>query len=129
LNLKWRLLDVLRASLDVVISRNFNPHHQLSFLKTMPLPDWSIFTSHKSQLVLAAIVSGGITASIILGAQQIRRETRVRRLKESVEEITNHDVGQLTEYGAANLPLFTKEDERNAQLALRARLGDYDEGE
>jgi Na+-transporting NADH:ubiquinone oxidoreductase subunit NqrC len=93
-------------------------------LSSWSLSSWSPFSLHTTQIILTVIISSSITASIIFSTQQLQRETKVRQLKESIPK--DHITQQLTEYGAAKVT--TTEDGRNAQLAIKARLGDYDKG-
>ncbi|KAJ9667006.1 hypothetical protein H2201_002839 [Coniosporium apollinis] len=85
--------------------------------------------SHKAQLVTTAVVSGVIVAGAVIGFQQARRIYKVERVKSSIPDIDQeHEATRINEYGAAN-DIFapSKEDERSAALAHRARSGDYDD--
>ncbi|KAF2665867.1 hypothetical protein BT63DRAFT_404538 [Microthyrium microscopicum] len=86
-------------------------------------------STNQIHLIVVSVVSISLTAGIILGGQEVRRRTRVKAVKDSIPEISeSHLSERLTEYGAAaDLAAPSKEDERNAVLALRARQGDYDD--
>lgn len=110
-------------------------------------------SSHQAQLVATALVSGIVVAGAVLGFQTARRKFKVARVKADIPDISQEHVAtrvrlatqqdspaidepitltdevKLTEYGAAS-DVFapSKEDERSAALALRARQGDYDDG-
>ncbi|KAI9804481.1 MAG: hypothetical protein M1825_001380 [Sarcosagium campestre] len=89
-------------------------------------------SSHQVQLAATAIVSGALVAGAIYGYQNARRRTLVEDLKGSIPDLDEtHEASQLTEFGAASTsslpPGPSKEDERGAELAARARNGDYDE--
>lgn len=100
--------------------------------------------SHNVQLGVTAVVAGVIGACAVVGFQQARRQERIRRIRDEIPEVAEeHTVGetgvrvrstlmekQITEYGGAS-DIFapSKEDERSTALALRARQGDYDDGE
>ncbi|KAF2100419.1 ubiquitin-protein ligase-like protein molybdopterin-converting factor [Rhizodiscina lignyota] len=85
--------------------------------------------SHKVQLAAAAAVSSALTFGLVVGYQKFRRKKRVEDLKSSIPDISQeHIATQLTDWGAASDVLKpSKEDERSAALALRARQGDYDD--
>ncbi|KAL6718848.1 hypothetical protein ACLMJK_003082 [Lecanora helva] len=86
-------------------------------------------SSHRVQLAAVAIFSGVAVAGTIFGAQAIRREKRVTKLKASIPELNeSHHAEMLTEFGVAStLPTAHTEDERAAALARRAQSGDYDD--
>ena len=48
--------------------------------------------SHRTQLAVSVIFSVGVTASIILGYQQLKRENRVQRLKESIPDVSEEHI-------------------------------------
>ena len=54
--------------------------------------DWTFAKSHRFQIIAVAVISTGVTAAAILGSQRIRREIRVRKLKESISSGEEHDV-------------------------------------
>ncbi|KAF2205274.1 hypothetical protein GQ43DRAFT_386209 [Delitschia confertaspora ATCC 74209] len=84
--------------------------------------------SHNAQLITTAVVSGVVVGSAILGFQKARRMYRVESLKESIPDLDEEHATQINEYGAASsVFLPSKEDERSAALAARARNGDYDD--
>ncbi|KAF2277801.1 uncharacterized protein EI97DRAFT_431877 [Westerdykella ornata] len=87
-------------------------------------------SSHRAQLITTAIVSGVVVGGAILGAQEVRRQYRVAKLKDSIPEPGEEDQTptRLTEFGAASQVFApSKEDERSMELAARARRGDYDD--
>ncbi|KIW00677.1 uncharacterized protein PV09_07861 [Verruconis gallopava] len=83
--------------------------------------------SHRFQLIVTAIISGAVSISALIAFQQLRRAKRVQDIKDSIPD--NDSTGNnLTEWGAASDAFApSKEDERSAALALRARQGDYDD--
>ncbi|KAL4941033.1 hypothetical protein BDV06DRAFT_195324 [Aspergillus oleicola] len=84
--------------------------------------------SHQTQLAATAVLSGAAVAGAILGLQKFRRREAVKRLKASIPEINDkHHAENLNEFGAAENPYWSKEDERGAALARRAQEGDYNE--
>ena len=105
--------------------------------------------SHLLQLAVTAVVSGAATIGIFLGYQRIRRQKVVEDLKSSIPDVSQEHIAtqvrtfetelaipslslhqQLTEWGAASDILKpSNEDERSTALALRARQGDYDDGQ
>lgn len=114
-------------------------------------------SSHRVQLAAAAIASGVVVAGAIYGAQAIRREENLERLKASIpDEDESHPANlvsstryshilriwhdllwialtesvKLTDLGIpSKLPASTREEDRAAALARRAQHGDYDKGE
>lgn len=86
-------------------------------------------SSHAVQLAAAAALSGAVVAGTIFGVQHVQRKHAVQDLKASIPAADEeHDVQDLTEFGIASQPTITsKEDERSAALARRARMGDYDD--
>ncbi|KAL4961791.1 tRNA threonylcarbamoyladenosine dehydratase [Aspergillus stella-maris] len=84
--------------------------------------------SHQTQLAATAVISGAAVAGAIFGLQKFRRREAVKKLKASIPEINDqHHAENLNEFGAAQNPYWSKEDERGAALARRAQEGDYDE--
>ncbi|KAF2270217.1 hypothetical protein CC78DRAFT_550493 [Lojkania enalia] len=85
--------------------------------------------SRHGQLITTAVVSGVVVGGTILGFQKAKRMYRVAQLKDSIPDIgENHHATRITEYGAASEAFQpSKEDERNMELAARARRGDYAE--
>ncbi|KAK8851614.1 ubiquitin-protein ligase molybdopterin-converting factor [Apiospora arundinis] len=81
----------------------------------------------KVQFATTAIVSGAVVASAILGYQQLQRNERINKLKDSIPslEADRDALGKLTNYGGASTT--DKEDQRNEALARRAQAGDYDD--
>ncbi|KAK8132678.1 hypothetical protein PG999_000851 [Apiospora kogelbergensis] len=81
----------------------------------------------KVQFATTAIVSGAVVASAILGYQQLQRNERINKLKDSIPSAgADRDaLGKLTNYGGASTT--DKEDQRNEALARRAQAGDYDD--
>lgn len=115
-------------------------------------------SSHQAQLVTTALVSGIVVAGAVVGFQTARRRLKVAQVKADIPDISQEHVAtrvsnrsrrfrpvveyighvvvcgltgevKLTEYGAASDAFApSKEDERSTALALRARQGDYDDG-
>ncbi|KAK8061295.1 hypothetical protein PG994_007661 [Apiospora phragmitis] len=81
----------------------------------------------KVQFATTAVISGAVVASAILGYQQLQRNERINKLKDSIPslEAEGGDLGKLTNYGGASAT--DKEDQRNEALARRAQAGDYDD--
>ncbi|KAK8074972.1 hypothetical protein PG997_009635 [Apiospora hydei] len=81
----------------------------------------------KVQFATTAVVSGAVVASAILGYQQLQRNERINKLKDSIPSLgaEGGDLGKLTNYGGATST--DKEDQRNEALARRAQAGDYDD--
>lgn len=86
-------------------------------------------TSQNVQLGLAATLGALTAASVIFTATAIHRRRATDELKASIPALSpDHPATQLTEYGGALRPSITsKEDERAAKIAARARKGNYDE--
>ncbi|KAK3044302.1 hypothetical protein LTS18_001654, partial [Coniosporium uncinatum] len=90
-------------------------------------------SSHKLQLTATAIISGVLAASAVIGYQKAWREYKINEIRSEIpsdDDSPEANVStQLTAYGAAvaDLQKPSKEDERGAALALRARQGDYDD--
>jgi tRNA A37 threonylcarbamoyladenosine dehydratase len=86
-------------------------------------------TSATVQLGIAATVGALAATTIIFTATAVHRRRATEELKASIPEISReHHAIPLTEYGAPVRPsISNKEDERSAQIAARARKGDYDE--
>ncbi|KAL9112749.1 MAG: hypothetical protein Q9227_003052 [Pyrenula ochraceoflavens] len=86
-------------------------------------------SSRHVQLAGAAVLGGVTVAAAILGAQSIRREVMIEDLKASIPNIDDtHNPTNLSEYGAvAGSQSLSKEDQKSAKLAARARRGDYDD--
>jgi hypothetical protein len=108
-----------------------------------------VTSSQRLQLAVTSILSAGIAVGVVLSYQQLRREIRVKRLKESIPDIPEEYLldrvylssysstytvliseAKLNEYGGAAADAWapSKEDENSVALALRARQGDYDDG-
>ncbi|KAF1987962.1 hypothetical protein K402DRAFT_392243 [Aulographum hederae CBS 113979] len=84
-------------------------------------------SSHKLQLFTTALVSGTVAAIAVLGYQEGRRQLKLRQIRAEIPDV-DPDATPLTEYGAAvDVSNPSKEDKRSAALALRARMGDYDD--
>ncbi|KAK6432884.1 hypothetical protein LTR95_010945 [Oleoguttula sp. CCFEE 5521] len=86
-----------------------------------------IASSHRLQLGLTALVSGGLAITAVIGLQNARRWYDVHDLKDSIPDLdSKHDIN---DFGGAAASETTeqKDDERSVALARRARLGDYDE--
>lgn len=94
---------------------------------------------HNSSITITlAFTFGAVTATTaIFTSFAIRRRNATRELKDSIPELSeSHHAYQLTEFGAASpedstsgtprVP-YSKEDERAAKIAARARKGEYDE--
>ncbi|KAH9827657.1 putative ThiF domain protein [Teratosphaeria destructans] len=91
-----------------------------------------IASSHRVQLGLTAALAVGVGVSATLGLQNARRWYNVHDLKESIPDIdAPHDVEKINYFGGAEPAIdeegISRDDERSAALARRARLGDYDE--
>ncbi|MCJ1383612.1 hypothetical protein MMC17_006726 [Xylographa soralifera] len=86
-------------------------------------------SSHQTQLIATAILSGITVIGIVFGAQAIRRQVAVEDLKASIPSVDEpHDADTVPNFGTNSIrPLFSREDERAAALAQRAQQGDYDE--
>ncbi|OQN98014.1 hypothetical protein B0A48_16320 [Cryoendolithus antarcticus] len=87
-------------------------------------------SSHRLQLGLTALVSGGLAITAVIGLQNARRWYDVHDLKDSIPDLdSKHDVEKINNFGGAAISDTTeqKDDERSVALARRARLGDYDE--
>ncbi|CZR63751.1 related to E.coli molybdopterin-converting factor chlN [Phialocephala subalpina] len=85
-------------------------------------------SSTQAQFAATAIVSGAVVAGAILGYQHVRRVERTEDLKRSIPALGAGDEGKLTDWGVASTQSnLSKEDERSAKLAERARKGDYDD--
>ncbi|MCJ1358104.1 MAG: hypothetical protein MMC33_008102 [Icmadophila ericetorum] len=83
-------------------------------------------SSHKMQLAATAVVSGLVVAGAIFGAQALRRQVILEDLKASIPDVDQDQ--KLPDYGLeSSIPGPSKEDERIAALANKARKGDYDE--
>ncbi|KAI5246532.1 hypothetical protein E4T47_06971 [Aureobasidium subglaciale] len=87
-------------------------------------------SSHNLQLAATAVASGLLVGSAILGLQKAKQQYRVSDLKSSIPDLDkDENVVKINDFGGAmqDASRSTKEDERSAALAARARLGDYDE--
>ncbi|EXJ93770.1 hypothetical protein A1O1_02163 [Capronia coronata CBS 617.96] len=86
-------------------------------------------TSATVQLGLAAAAGALAASSVIFTATAIHRRRATKELKDSIPDISpDHHAIPLTEYGGPVRETMTsKEDERAAKIAARARKGDYDE--
>ncbi|KAH0117747.1 hypothetical protein KCU66_g10314, partial [Aureobasidium melanogenum] len=87
-------------------------------------------SSHNLQLAATAVASGLLVGSAILGLQKAKQQYRVSDLKSSIPDLDkDENVIQINNFGGAvqDGSRSSKEDERGAALAARARLGDYDE--
>ncbi|THX47574.1 hypothetical protein D6C77_10483 [Aureobasidium pullulans] len=87
-------------------------------------------SSHNLQLAATAVASGLLVGSAILGLQKAKQQYRVSDLKSSIPDLDkDENVVRINDFGGAvqDASKSTKEDERSAALATRARLGDYDE--
>ncbi|GAB7348700.1 hypothetical protein MBLNU459_g7441t2 [Dothideomycetes sp. NU459] len=81
-------------------------------------------------MAATAVVSGVIVGGAILGLQKAKREYKVYDLKNSIPDAKEkHETIRINDFGGAvqDASRSTKEDEKGAALAARARLGDYDE--
>ncbi|KAG9241687.1 ubiquitin-protein ligase-like protein molybdopterin-converting factor [Calycina marina] len=87
------------------------------------------------QFGATALVAGGLTAAALLSYQHLRREEAIDELKSSIPELDKSHPGiQLTNYGTASSrhnngrsTVLSKEDQKSAEFAARARRGDYDD--
>lgn len=81
------------------------------------------------QLGIAAACGAVAATTVIYSVSAIHRRRVTADLKASIPQLSpDHLSAQLTEYGGASQPtLFSKDDERTAKIAARARKGDYDE--
>ncbi|MCJ1290416.1 hypothetical protein MMC34_001954 [Xylographa carneopallida] len=86
-------------------------------------------SSHQTQLIATAIVSGITVLGVVLGVQAIKRQVAVDDLKASIPNVDEaHDADTVPNFGTNSIqPLFSRDDERAAALARRAQHGDYDE--
>ncbi|KAI9676131.1 MAG: hypothetical protein M1817_000876 [Caeruleum heppii] len=89
----------------------------------------SLNLSRQAQLTTTALLSGAVVAGMIFSFQAAQRRLKVDDLKRSIPDTgADHHASKLTDLGAASpVARATKEDERSAALALRARQGDYDD--
>ncbi|KAK5118329.1 hypothetical protein LTR62_002842 [Meristemomyces frigidus] len=81
-------------------------------------------------LGLTAAVALTIGVSATIGLQGARRWYNIHDLKDSIPSIDSpHDVEKINSFGGASPAetSSTRDDDRSAALARRARLGDYDE--
>lgn len=87
--------------------------------------DWTApLSSHKAQLVLAAVASGVAVGSTILAFQAARQNQKLRDIKKSIR--SRDEATALTEYGAP-ATVSKLQTEPDAELAAKARRGDWDE--
>ncbi|MCJ1437033.1 hypothetical protein MMC27_006418 [Xylographa pallens] len=86
-------------------------------------------SSHQTQLIATAILSGITVIGVVFGVQAIRRQVAMDDLKASIPNVDEpHDVDTVPAFGTnSTRPLLSREDERAADLAQRAQQGDYDE--
>lgn len=77
-------------------------------------------SSRSAHLVATAIISGATVAASILSYQSLCSQ----RQSKQDQSLPNGESGP-ADFRLGNI---SKEDERDALLASRARLGDYDEG-
>lgn len=86
-------------------------------------------SSSTLNLTLAASFGAITAATVIFTTAAIHRKWATEELKASIPAISrDHHALPLTEYGAAARPtITTKDDERAALIAARARKGEYDE--
>jgi len=85
--------------------------------------------STKVQLALATGLGAVAATTVIFAALAVRRQLATAALKASIPDISpEHHAEPLTEYGGASRPSITSNaDVRAAEIAARARKGDYDE--
>lgn len=78
---------------------------------------------------VAFTCGASVATALLLTSITLRRQRVTSQLKASIPDLSdNHHATLLNEYGAASAPSITsKEDERAAKIAARARKGDYDE--
>ncbi|KAK6594644.1 putative ThiF domain protein [Botrytis cinerea] len=86
-------------------------------------------SSSQAQFTATALVSGAVVAGAIFSYQALRRQEKVEDLKSSIPSLgRDHHADLLTDMGIAPKGTgMSKEDERGAALAERARRGDYDD--
>ncbi|KAI5856276.1 hypothetical protein BZA05DRAFT_387967 [Tricharina praecox] len=91
--------------------------------------DWSTITgplsSHRAQLVLTAVASGVAVGTTLLAFQSARQNQKLRDIKSSIR--SRDDSTALTEYGGAPASTSRLHTEPDAELAAKARRGDWDE--
>ncbi|KAF8543216.1 hypothetical protein BDD12DRAFT_932149 [Trichophaea hybrida] len=91
--------------------------------------DWTAvsahLSSHRAQLALTAVASGIVVGSTILAFQSARYNEKLRNIKRSIRRRTDLG-GKLTEYGAPAAQSKLQK-EPDAELAAKARRGDWDE--
>ena len=109
-------------------------------------------SSHQTQLIATAIISGITVIGVVFGVQAIRRQVAMDDLKASIPNVDEpHDIDTVRSCSLEEVPLrqayfltypvkvpvfgthstrpqLNREDERAADLAQRAQQGDYDEG-
>ncbi|PIA94502.1 tRNA threonylcarbamoyladenosine dehydratase [Cercospora beticola] len=86
--------------------------------------------SHRVQLGVTAVVSGALAATAVIGLQEARRRYDVHDLKDTIPDLQSpHEIGRINNIGGAEPENSqqSRDDERSAALARRARLGDYDD--
>lgn len=78
---------------------------------------------------VAFTCGASVASALLLTSLALRRQRATSQLKASIPDLSEtHRATPLNEYGAATAPSITsKQDERAAQIAARARKGDYDE--
>ncbi|MCJ1286149.1 hypothetical protein MMC26_005494 [Xylographa opegraphella] len=86
-------------------------------------------SSHQTQLIATAILSGITVIGVVLGVQAVRRQVAVDELKASIPNVDEpHDANTVPNFATNSVqPLSSREDERAAALARRAQQGDYGE--
>jgi tRNA threonylcarbamoyladenosine dehydratase len=86
-------------------------------------------THQTVQLGIAATIGAVAATSVILASFALHRRIAAENLKASIPALSpTHHAEQLTEYGGASRPsISSKDDERIAEIAERARRGQYDQ--
>jgi tRNA threonylcarbamoyladenosine dehydratase len=85
--------------------------------------------SHRIQLTIAFTLGAITTTGLIFTSLALRRRIAVDDLKSSIPPLNEkHHASPMTEYGGAAAELHvSKEEERSAKIAAKARRGEYDE--
>ena len=90
---------------------------------------WLHHNSNRIQLTVTFTLGAVTAAALIFASLAVRRQIATDDLKRSIPPISDkHHALPMTEYGgAAKETKSSKEEERSAKIAAKARRGDYDE--
>ena len=90
---------------------------------------WLHHNSNRIQLTVTFTLGAVTATALIFASLAVRRQIATDDLKRSIPPISEkHHALPMTEYGgAAKETKSSKEEERSAKIAARARRGDYDE--